>query len=384
MATKRDYYEILGVSKTANEDDLKKAYRKMAMKCHPDRNPGNKEAEAQFKEVNEAYEALKDPDKRSAYDRYGHGAFNGGAGGPTGGGDFGGFSSGGFSDIFEEVFGNFMGGNVQGGRRDRGGAQRGADLRYNLAITLEEAYKGTQAKITLRLPLKCDPCKGTGAAKGEGAVMCTACQGRGAVRFQQGFFMVERTCSTCHGAGRVIKTPCSNCSGQGRTMGEKKLSVSIPAGIDDGARIRLTGEGESGLHGGGSGDLYVFITLKSHSFFTRDGSTLHCHVPIPMTTAALGGSVEVPTIDGGRARVTIPAGTQSGSKFRLKNKGMPVLRKPSHGDLYIHAEVEIPVSLSKRQRELLEEFAKNEDSKNSPTTEKFLGKLKGFWDNLTS
>lgn len=383
MATKRDYYDILGVTKSASDDELKKAYRKMAMKYHPDRNPGNKDAEAQFKELNEAYEVLKDGDKRAAYDRYGHNAFDNGMGQRgQDGGDFGGFGSQGFSDIFEEVFGNFMGG--QGGRRENQASQKGSDLRYNLTISLEEAYRGTQAKVSLRMPVKCDPCKGSGAANQEGAVMCSTCQGRGAVRFQQGFFMVERTCSTCQGAGRVIKNPCKSCAGKGRIMGEKKLSVSIPAGIDDGARIRLTGEGESGMNGGGSGDLYVFVTIKPHSFFTRSGTTLNCRVPIPMTTAALGGTIEVPTLDGGRARVTIPAGTQSGSQFRLKGKGMTILRKASQGDLYIFTDVEVPVGLSKRQQELLEEFAKNEESQNSPLTEKFLNKVKGFWDNLTS
>lgn len=380
--TKRDYYDILGVAKGATQDEMKKAYRKMAMKYHPDRNPNNKEAEAKFKELNEAYEILKDDDKRAAYDRFGHGAFeNGGASAGGGAGGFHGFSGGkGFSDIFEEVFGDFMGGQGGSGKAQ----QRGSDLRYNLTLTLEEAFLGAQKKVSLKVPKKCEGCKGSGSEKGSSAVMCTTCQGRGAVRFQQGFFMVERTCSTCQGVGRVIKNPCTKCSGQGRVVGEKTLSVSIPAGIDDGARIRLTGEGEAGMHGATSGDLYVFVTVKPHSFFTREGSILHSHVPLPMTTAALGGSIEVPIIEGGKTRVTIPEGTQSGAQFRLKGKGMSVLRKSTRGDLYIYVDVETPVGLSKRQRELLEEFSKMQEAKNSPLTEKFLDKLKGFWDNLTS
>jgi molecular chaperone DnaJ len=382
---KRDYYEVLGVSRNASQEELKKAYRKLAMKYHPDRNPNNKEAEEKFKEVNEAYECLSDSDKKAAYDRYGHAAFDPTAGGGYSRGfhGFGHQGGAGFADIFEEVFGDFMG--AASGMNRRGmAAQNGSDLRYDLSITLEDAFKGMQHKIKLKSLVKCSDCQGSGAAKGSGPTLCSMCQGYGSTRYQQGFFTVERTCSACHGSGRVIKDPCQHCHGQGRVQGERTITVSIPAGIEDGARIRLTGEGEPGLQGGAAGDLYVFISIKPHSFFTREGANLYCHVPLPLTTAALGGSIEIPTIEGGRARVTIPEGTQTGAQFRLKGKGMPILRRHQQGDLLIQVTVETPVRLSKRQRELLEEFAKlQEKEHNSPLSDKFFAKLKDFWDNLT-
>ncbi|MFN7710477.1 MAG: molecular chaperone DnaJ [Holosporales bacterium] len=386
MATKRDFYEILGVSKSASDDDLKKAYRKLAMKYHPDRNPGNQEAEAKFRELNEAYEVLKDAQKRAAYDQFGHAAFDpamgGGRGGPGAG--FGGFHQGdasGFADIFEEMFGDFMGGG-----RGQGGAaaaQRGADLRYKLRISLEEAFKGTQAKIRVATLLKCEPCKGLGSAKGAAPTVCSTCRGRGTVRSQQGFFTFERTCTSCQGVGQTISDPCKSCGGSGRKTGERTLNVAIPAGVDDGTRIRLAGEGEAGVRNGTPGDLYVFVEVNPHAFFERDGSSLHCRAPISMTTAALGGSIEIPTIEGGNVKVAIPEGTQSGKQFRLKGKGMSILRRSLRGDLYIHVQVETPVNLSKRQKELLEEFAKLEaGGRNSPESETFSDKVKKFFESL--
>lgn len=389
--SKRDYYQVLGVTKNASEDELKKSYRKLAMKYHPDQNAGDKKAEAKFKELSEAYEILKDKEKRAAYDQYGHAAFDPARGGYPGGrgghpgGQGGGFqnTNGNFSDIFEEVFGDFMGGG-QGGRRSTSSAQQGSDLRYNLSITLEQAFKGHQPKITLGTSLKCGDCQGSGAEKGSQSKTCTLCHGAGVVRTRQGFFTMERTCGRCGGAGQVIEKPCKNCFGQGRKQGSRSLSVSIPAGIEDGSRIRLQGEGEAGLRGGPAGDLYVFVTVKPHDFFKREGATLHSEVPLPMVTAALGGSIEVPTIEGSKARVTIPEGTQSGKMFRLKGKGMTQLRRTTRGDLYIHAQVETPVKLTPRQKELLKEFSKlSEKAHNSPQSESFLEKFKDFWDNLT-
>jgi molecular chaperone DnaJ len=374
MATKRDYYEILGVAKTANAEELKKAFRKQAMQFHPDRNPGDTDAEHKFKEVNEAYDVLRDDQKRAAYDQYGHAAFEGGMGGRGGGQGFD-FTS--FSDIFDDLFGEFMGGQRGG---PRGGGNRGSDLRYNLEITLEDCFKGKTAKIRVPTSIACEACDGSGAEAGAQPIACPTCKGAGKVRAQQGFFTIERACPTCGGAGRVIEKPCKVCGGAGRTHKEKTLSVDIPAGVDEGNRIRLAGEGEAGLRGGGPGDLYVFLSVKPHRLFRREGQHLHCRVPVSMTTAALGGSVEVPTLDGGQARITLPEGTQTGKQFRLRGKGMPSLQQSGfgagNGDLYIQVMVETPVKLSKKQRELLEEFAKLDGEESSPESTGFFDKVK--------
>jgi len=372
---KQDFYEILGVSKSVSPDELKSAYRKLAMKHHPDRNPGDKSAEQKFKEINEAYDILKDDQKRAAYDRFGHAAFEqGGARGP---GDFG--FSGGFADIFDEMFGEFMG----GGRPGQGGPSRGSDLRYNLEISLEEAFRGKQTTIRVQTLVACDQCKGGGAEAGSRPIACPTCYGRGRVRAQQGFFTIERTCTTCQGAGRVIDNPCKACGGQGRVRREKTLSVNIPAGVEDGTRIRLGGEGEAGVRGALAGDLYMFISVTPHRIFQRDGANIYCRVPIPITTAALGGTIEVPSVDGSRARVTVPAGTQSGHQFRLRGKGMTVLRSPARGDMFIEAVVETPRNLNKRQQELLREFEKaGESGTTHPESEGFFAKVKEFFEDL--
>ena len=378
---KQDYYELLGVSKTASADEIKKAYRKLAMQHHPDRNPGNAEAEHKFKEINEAYDVLKDEQKRAAYDRFGHQAFENGGRGGAGGGGFGGFDfgGGGFADIFDEMFGEFM-----GGRRGGGGAAsgRGQDLRYNLEISLEEAFKGTQATVRVPTSVACDSCNGSGAAAGTQPVTCPTCQGHGKVRAQQGFFTIERTCPGCHGQGRIIKDACKSCGGAGRLRKEKTLQVNIPAGVEDGTRIRLAGEGEAGLRGAPPGDLYIFLALAPHPLFQRDGANIHCRVPIPMVTAALGGSVDVPAIDGTRAKITVPPGTQSGHQFRLKGKGMSVLRSPHRGDMYIQAVIETPVNLTKKQQELLREFEKAGKEGSNPQSEGFFAKVKELWEDL--
>ncbi|MBL8706277.1 MAG: molecular chaperone DnaJ [Rhodospirillales bacterium] len=376
---KQDYYEQLGVERGASADDLKKAYRKLAMQYHPDRNPGDTEAERKFKDINEAYDVLKDEQKRAAYDRFGHAAFeNGGGRGGPGAGDFN-FAQG-FADIFDEMFGDFM-----GGRRGGGANLRGADLRYNMEITLEDAYEGKQATIRVPTSILCEACQGSGGEKGAQPATCPTCRGHGKVRAQQGFFTIERSCPTCHGAGRVIQNPCKQCEGTGRTRKEKTLQVNIPAGVEEGTRIRLAGEGEAGLRGAPAGDLYIFLAIQPHHLFQRDGANIFCKVPLPMTTAALGGQVEVPTVDGGRAKVTIPAGTQSGAQFRLRGKGMSVLRAQSRGDMFIEAAVETPVNLSKRQQELLREFdeAGSKGKSTSPESEGFFSKVKEFWDGLT-
>jgi len=370
---KQDFYDLLGVARNAGGEDIKKAFRKLAMQYHPDRNPGDKGAEQKFKELNEAYDVLKDDQKRAAYDRFGHAAFeNGGArgGGP---GDFG-FAAG-FADIFDEMFGEFMG-------RGRGqqSTARGNDLRYNMEVTLEEAFKGKQASVRVPTLVACESCHGTGAESGSKPVNCPTCHGHGRVRAQQGFFTIERTCPTCHGAGRVIENPCRVCGGQGRVRREKNLSVSIPAGVEDGTRIRLAGEGEAGVRGGAPGDLYIFLAVKPHRFFQRDGANIHCRVPVTMPTAALGGSVEVPAIDGSRAKLTIPAGTQTGKQLRLKAKGMTVLRSPARGDMYVEIVVETPVNLTKRQQELLREFEGSSEGKpTSPETEGFFARVREFF-----
>jgi molecular chaperone DnaJ len=378
---KRDFYEVLGVGRSADEKELKAAYRKLAKQFHPDANPGDKTAEAKFREVSEAYEILRDPQKKAAYDRFGHQAFEGGRG--TGAG-FGPDFNSSMSDIFEDLFGDFMGGQRgRGGGRGRGGtgAARGADLRYNMEISLTEAFTGKTAQIRVPSSVTCETCKGTGAKAGSSPKTCGTCGGAGAVRSQSGFFTVERTCPTCQGRGQVIADPCGACGGQGRVTKERTLSVNIPSGVEDGTRIRLAGEGEAGMRGGPAGDLYIFLSVRPHEFFQRDGSDLFCKVPVSMTTASMGGEIEVPTIDGKKARVAIPEGTQTGKQFRLKAKGMPVLRSSQFGDMYIQVAVETPVNLSKRQRELLREFDK-EARNNSPESEGFFAKAKAFWDGF--
>ena len=379
---KRDYYEILGVAKGADEKALKTAYRNLAKKLHPDANHGSTETDAKFKELNEAYDVLKDPQKKAAYDRFGHQAFeNGGGGRGPGGAGFGpGFNSS-MSDIFEDLFGDFMGNGRQQKGRSANGAQRGSDLRYNLEINLTEAFSGKTAQIRVPSSVSCDTCKGSGAKPGTQPTTCRTCGGAGAVRSQSGFFTVERACPTCNGRGQVISDPCNVCHGQGRVTKERNLSVNIPQGVEDGTRIRLAGEGEAGLRGGPTGDLYIFLSLRPHEFFKRDGADLFCQVPISMATATLGGEIEVPTIDGKKARVTIPEGAQHGKQFRLKQKGMPVLRSSQHGDMYIQVSVETPVNLTRRQRELLKEFDKD-SHQNSPESEGFFAKAKAFWDGF--
>ena len=372
---KRDYYETLGVAKDADAETIKKAFRKLAMQHHPDKNPDDKNADHKFKEINEAYDILKDQQKRAAYDRFGHAAFeNGGAG--RGGQGFagGGFD---FADIFDEMFGEFM-----GGRRGNQARSRGGDLRYNMEISLEEAFNGKQATIKVPTSVSCDACHGSGGEKGAQPVSCPACHGHGKVRVTQGFFTIERTCQACQGAGRVIEKPCKTCHGSGRTAKEKTLQVTIPSGVEDGTRIRLAGEGEAGMRGSAAGDLYIFLSVASHRIFQRDGANIHCRVPIPMATAALGGQIDIPTIDGGKAKVSIPAGAQTGQQFRLKSKGMSVLRSATRGDMYVQIAVETPVNLSKKQRELLEQFdAEGRKSGNhSPESDGFFARIKEFLD----
>mgnify|MGYP006179289269 FL=1 len=381
---KRDYYEVLGAKKGASAEELKKAYRTKAKELHPDRNSDNPNAEAQFKEVNEAYDVLKDADKKAAYDRYGHAAFEGGMGG---GGQRGGFGGGGqgdfgsaFSAVFEDLFGDFMGrGGGGGGGRSR--AQRGSDLRYNLRVSLEEAYAGVPKTINVPTSIACDSCRGTGAEGGSEPTTCPTCSGMGKVRAQQGFFTVERTCPTCNGAGQIVKNPCKSCHGHGRIEKERALSVNIPAGVETGTRIRLAGEGEAGLRGGPTGDLYIFIEVKEHPIFQRDSAHLFCRVPISFATAALGGEVEVPTIDGGKARVKVPAGSQTGKQMRLRAKGMPALRGGGVGDMLLELAVETPVNLTSRQKELLREFEELSED-NNPEGRTFFSKVKGFWDGM--
>ena len=374
---KQDYYETLGVARDADESALKKAYRSLAMKYHPDRNPGDSSAEQRFKEVSEAYEVLKDKDKRAAYDRYGHAAFDGAAG-PRGAGGFDFNLASGFADIFDEMFGDFA-----GGRRGRNSG-RGADLRYNMEVTLEEAFHGKSAQIRVPTSVTCGSCSGSGAEGGAQPVACGTCQGHGRVRAQQGFFTIERTCPACHGVGRVIDKPCGDCNGAGRVHKEKTLQVNIPAGVEDGTRIRLASEGEAGLRGAAPGDLYIFLSVAPHRIFQRDGADIQCRVPIPMTTAALGGAIEVPSIDGGKARVSIPGGAQTGQRFRLRSKGMTVLNAKTRGDMYVEVGVETPVNLTKRQKELLEEFEKEgKGKKTSPESEGFFSRVKEFWEDLT-
>ncbi len=368
---KRDFYETLGVAKTADDGALKSAFRKLAMQLHPDKNPGDHSAEVKFKEIAEAYEILKDPQKRAAYDRFGHQAFEGG-----GGAGAAGFSS--FSDIFDEFFGGFGG---AGGRRS--GRERGSDLRYNLEVTLEESYAGKTVEVEVPTSITCDVCSGSGAKPGSSPKTCPTCNGAGRVRASQGgFFHIERTCPTCHGRGEVVQDPCVKCAGAGRVAQARTLSVNIPAGIEDGTRIRLAGEGEAGVRGGPAGDLYIFLGIKPHAFFQRDGADLFCRVPVSFTTAALGGQFEVPTVDGGRTRVKIPEGAQTARQFRLKSKGMPVLRTRQYGDMYVQIVVETSQNLSRRQRELLEEFERVSDEKNNPESTGFFARVKDFFETL--
>ena len=376
---KNDFYETLGVERDAGDDELKKAYRKLAMKYHPDRNPDDAKAEKSFKDVNEAYEILKDAEKRAAYDRFGHAAFEqGGAGGGRGGAS--GFG-GGFSDIFDEMFGDFGGG--RGGRGGRAPAGNGSDLRFNMEVSLEDAYNGKQTEIRVPTSAPCDTCDGSGGEGGAAPSTCGSCQGHGRVRAQQGFFTVERTCPTCQGTGELIKHPCKVCAGDGRVHKEKTLNVNSPAGVEEGTRIRLSGEGEAGLRGAQAGDLYIFLSIKSHRIFQRDGADIHCRVPIPMTKATLGGTIEVPTVEGKMARVTIPSGTPTGHQFRLRDKGMTILRSKARGDMFIQAFVETPVNLTKRQKELLKEFGdESPEDTTSPQSHGFFSKVKEIWEDL--
>ncbi|MET3889624.1 molecular chaperone DnaJ [Bosea sp. OAE506] len=367
--SKRDYYEILGVSKTASEAELKSAFRKLAMGCHPDRHPGDTAAEAKFKELNEAYQVLSDSQKRGAYDRYGHQAFEQGGGG-GGNPDF--------SDFMSDIFDSFFGDARRGGPRSANGRERGADLRYNLEIGLEDAFAGKNASIRVPTSIACEVCSGSGAKPGSKSRQCPTCGGHGKVRANQGFFSVERTCPTCSGRGEIIDDPCKNCHGAGRVTRERTLSVNIPAGVEDGTRIRLAGEGEAGLRGGPAGDLYIFLSIQPHAIFQRDGADLFCRVPIGLVQAALGGEIEVPTLTGEQARVKIPEGTQTGKQFRLKGKGMSVLRSREVGDLYIQVVVETPQKLTARQRELLQEFERESSGATHPEAAGFFGRVKDF------
>jgi molecular chaperone DnaJ len=383
MAAK-DFYEILGVKNDASADEIKKAYRKLAMKFHPDQNKDNPEAEEKFKEISEAYDILKDNQKRAAFDRYGSSAFDGSMGGGAGGFSGGGFSGGGaaFSDIFEDMFGDIMGGGRQ---RSHTGAMRGSDLQYTVEMTLEEAHKGKESKINIPVNDKCEPCGGSGSADGSKTHNCDTCGGSGRIRQQQGFFTIERTCPSCHGEGISIKNPCKNCGGAGRVHKNKTLKVKIPAGVETGRRIRLTGEGEAGVRGGPSGDLFVMINVKPHKLFKRDGANLFCRVPITVTRAALGGEIEVPTIEGTRASVKIPAGTQTAQQFRMRGKGMRMLRSDSRGDMYIEIFVETPVNLNKKQQSLLRDLdsSMSGNNNNSPESSGFFKKIREFWDDLS-
>jgi molecular chaperone DnaJ len=375
LMAKRCYYESLSVERTASDGEIKSAFRKQAMVCHPDRNPGDHTAEIRFKEINEAYEVLKDPDKRAAYDRFGHAAFEHGNGSAAG---FGADFATTFSDIFDDLFG-------MSGRRGRGGGrERGADLRYNMEISLQEAYGGKAAQVRIPTSVTCETCSGSGAKPGTKPKVCAMCNGHGKVRHAQGFFTLERTCPNCQGRGQSIDSPCASCSGSGRVTRERTLSVNIPPGVEDGTRIRLGGEGEAGVRGGPAGDLYIFLSIAAHPFFQREGADLHCRVPVSMVTAALGGDFEVPTIDGGNTRVKVPEGTQSGRRFRLAGKGMPVLRARQSGDMYVQVVVETPQSLTKKQRDLLAEFDRLSSTATQPESSGFLGKVKEFLDGLGS
>jgi molecular chaperone DnaJ len=368
-----DFYELLQVDRSADERAIKSAYRRLAMECHPDRNGGCPDAEARFKAISQAYECLKDPQKRAAYDRFGHAAFRNGQGGFGGGAqDFGSFS-----DIFENIFGEFMNG-AQANRRSN--ALRGSDLRYDLEISLEEAFAGKQVELRVDTTTRCEPCEGKGAKPGTAARACTTCHGRGQVRAQQGFFVVERTCPTCRGVGEVIADPCDKCRGEGRVERQRSLDVRIPAGVDEGTRIRLAGEGEAGVRGGPPGDLYIFVHLRRHPVFQREGTTLFARCPVSFTTASLGGSIELPGLDRQRHEVKIPAGIQSGKQLRIRGAGMPVVNGRGHGDMVVQVEVETPTRLSAKQKELLEAFRATETGEECPASSSFFGKLKGLWE----
>jgi molecular chaperone DnaJ len=369
MTTKRDYYEVLGLTRGCSPEDVKAAYRKLAMEFHPDRNPGDNGCEHKFKEVSQAYDVLKDDQKRAAYDRFGHAAFEGPGGRGAAPFDF----AASFTDVFDDLFGEFMGGK-RGRRQNRGG-----DLRYNMEITLEEAFRGRSAQIRVPTAVACEHCEGTGAAPGSKPETCPTCAGHGKVRAQQGFFTIERTCPNCRGAGRIVRNPCKTCAGVGRVKKEKTLSLDIPPGVEEGTRIRLSGEGQAGVNGGPPGDLYVFLSVKPHSIFQRDGNNLHCRVPVGFVTAALGDTIEVPALDGSSVRVQIPEGTQSGKQIRIRNKGMPVLKGGSAvGDFYVEVQVETPVKLTRKQKELLHEFQKEGIEGTQPATESFFARVREF------
>ena len=370
--TKRDYYDVLGVTNSASKDEIKKAYRKLALKYHPDKTKGDKTSEEKFKEASEAYHVLSDDKRKNNYDQFGHAAFEGAGGGGQG---FGGldFNSSSFSDIFEDFFGDF------GGGTSRRSSNRGNDLRYDTNISLEEAYKGLEKNVKYTTYKKCSPCSGSGAAKGSKPIKCTYCSGRGKVRTNQGFFTIQQTCPQCSGYGETIGTPCKTCSGNGKVQGSENVTVKIPKGVDDGTRIRLSGKGEAGSKGGSSGDLYLFISIDNHTIFKRSEENLYYELPISFSDATLGTTVEVPSIDGGKSKIKIPAGTQHGKQFRLKGKGMPILRKSMFGDLYIRVVTQVPTSLSKRQKEILEEFNEIESNKPDPVIKTFFEKAKKFW-----
>ena len=375
---KRDYYDGLGGGKSASPDELKSAYRKLAVKYHPDKNPGDKAAEDKFKEASEAYGVLSDKSKKENYDNFGHAAFESG-GGRGGFGGFGGFSGADFSDIFEDFFGDFGGGSSR--RTSRKNNNRGSDLRYDLSISLEEAYSGKKQNIQFSTTEKCNTCKGNGSKPGFNPDRCTYCGGNGKVRTNQGFFTVQQTCPQCAGSGEEITNPCNDCSGQGNKQSSKKISVTIPKGVDDGTRIRLAGKGEAGTRGGTSGDLYLFINVESHQVFRRSDVNLFFEFPISIADAALGSTIEIPTIDGGKAKIKIPEGTQTGKQFRLKGKGMPFMRRGDFGDLYVQVKTEVPISLNKEQKELLEKFRKIENDRSNPSIKRFFQKAKSFWKN---
>jgi molecular chaperone DnaJ len=370
---KRDYYDVLGVDRTASPDQLKSAYRKLAVKYHPDKNPGDKVAEDKFKEASEAYGVLSDKSKKQNYDNFGHAAFENGG---SGQGGFGGFSGADFSDIFEDFFGDFGGGGRRSSRKNN---NRGSDLRYDLSISLEEAYTGKKQNIQFSTSEKCNTCKGNGSKPGYNPDRCTYCGGNGRIRSNQGFFTVQQTCPQCAGSGEEINNPCNDCNGQGNKQSSKKISVTIPKGVDDGTRIRLAGKGEAGTRGGASGDLYLFVNVESHQVFKRSDVNLFFEFPISVADAALGTSIEIPTIDGGKAKIKIPEGTQSGKQFRLKGKGMPFMRRGDFGDLYVQIKTEVPINLNKEQKELLEKFRKIENERSNPSIKKFFQKAKSFW-----